>query len=292
MNAGELINHIADRTGYDTTALKDILSNPELSKINLPDDFKPSLNNLLTVKEAQINPDIKKHFTALALAGADTTLSGLMDEYQLPDDIRTALTTEQNTYARIKLFTKALADLKDQQVTATGGDKSKLVAQISELNASINALKESAKNEVSAMNQKWVGQLMASHINHHFKKYDYAMDGVPSDIQAMTARGLFEQKLKERGGKMKYNDENDDIDLVSATDDALPFTIDNKEVKFGSFADSIVYENKMARVKGAPNPNPTPLPAPTPLSPPNSNVAPAAKIQINSALEDLRKGSQ
>ena len=290
MNAGELINHIADRTGYDTTALKDILSNPELSKINLPDDFKPSLNNLLTVKEAQINPDIKKHFTALALAGADTTLSGLMDEYQLPDDIRTALTTEQNTYARIKLFTKALADLKDQQVTATGGDKSKLVAQISELNTLVNTLKENAKNEVQATDQKWLNKFMDEKMNSHFMSYDYANKEADTEAQSMTARIMFEKDLTAKGGKIKYIDNK--IKLVSATDDALPFTIDNKEVDFNSFADTVVYGKKMANVKGAPNPNPSPAPAPTPLSNPNSNVAPAAKIQINSALEDLRKGSQ
>lgn len=289
MNAGELINHIADRTGYDTTALKDILSNPELSKINLPDDFKPSLNNLLTVKEAQINPDIKKHFTALALAGADTTLNGLMDEYQLPEDIRTALTTEQNTYARIKLFTKALADLKDQQVTATGGDKSKLVAQISELNASINALKESAKNEVQATDQKWLNKFMDEKMNGHFKAYDYANKEVDARVHVKTARSIFDEELTAKGGKVVYTDNN--IKLVSATDDALPFTIDNKEVAFESFADSVVYGSKMANVKGV-TPPPSQTPTPTPLAPPNKNIAPAAKAQISSALQDLRAGSQ
>ena len=289
MNAGELINHIADRTGYDTTALKDILSNPELSKINLPDDFKPSLNNLLTVKEAQINPDIKKHFTALALAGADTTLSGLMDEYQLPDDIRTALTTEQNTYARIKLFTKALADLKDQHAQANSGDKSKLVAQISELNTLVNTLKESAKNEVESTNQKWLNQFMDEKMNGHFKAYDYANKDVDPRVHVKTARSIFDEELTAKGGKVVYT--NNAIKLVSATDDALPFTIDNKEVPFEEFADRVVYSSKMANVKGS-TPPPTQTQAPTPLSPPNSNVAPAAKIQISSALEDLRKGSQ
>lgn len=290
MNAGELINHIADRTGYDTTALKDILSNPELSKINLPDDFKPSLNNLLTVKEAQIHPEIKSHYTALALKGADATLTGLMDEFQLPDDIRTALSTEPNTYNRIKLTVKAVADQKDQHAQANAGDKGKLLKEISDLNAKVVEISESKKNEISATDEKWLNKFMEKNMSSHFERYDYAMEGVPTNIQAMTAKQLFEQKLKERGGKIKYQD--DKITLVSSTDDALPFTIDNKEVDFSSFADSVIYENKLARVKGAPNPNPSPAPAPTPLSNPNSNVAPAAKIQINSALEDLRKGSQ
>ncbi len=289
MNVGELINNIAERTGYTSDALKDLLTNPALSQINLPDDFKPTLNNLLTVKEAQINPEIKKHFTGAVLANADATLNELMEEYGMPDDVRGVLKGEQSTYARMKLFTKALADLKDQHAKASAGDKGALVTQINELNATISAIKEATKNEVSAVNQKWLNEMMDANISSHFGKYDYAMEGVPSEIQAMTARGLFEQKLKEKGGKIKYDDRK--ISLVSLTDDALPFTIDNKPVDFGSFADGVVYEAKLARVKGS-TPPPTPQGTPAPQTPQNKIIAPAAKSQTQSALADLRAGSQ
>jgi hypothetical protein len=289
MTVAELLHEIGVRVGYDTDKLKDIVTKPELMNLAVPDDLKVSVSTgLLTVKEAQINPDVKKYFTGVVLGNADATLNELMDEYQFGDDIKTTLKSEQSTYARIKLFTKALADKKDELATAGAGDKSKLVTQINELNATINTLKDTMKNELTATEQKWLNKFMDTSINSHFEKYDYAMEGVPANIQAMTARQLFEQKLAEKGGKQKYVDGK--IVLVSTADDALPFTIDNKQVEFNSFADSVVYENKLARVKGTtppPTSNGTSTPTPTPRP-----GAPAANKAIQSALADLRGGSQ
>jgi hypothetical protein len=255
----------------------------------IPDDFKSTINTgLLTIKEAQINPEIKKHFTGVVLGNADATLNELMDEYQFGDDIKTTLKSEQSTYARMKLFTKALADLKDQHSKASAGDKGALVNQINELNATVSTLKEVMKTELSNSEIKWLNKFMDTSINSHFEKYDYAMEGVPSNIQAMTARQLFDQKLNEKGGKQKYIDGK--IVLVSATDDALPFTIDNKQVEFNSFADSVVYENKLARVKGSMPPPPQGN-TPQPNMPANKILAPAAKAATSQALADLRAGS-
>lgn len=289
MNVSELLQELGNRSGYDTDKLKDIVTNPALMGLAIPDDFKSSINTgLLTIKEAQINPDVKKHFTGVVLGHADATINELMEEYQLADDVKGTLKTEQSTYARMKLFTKALADLKDQHNKASAGDKGALVNQINELNATVSTLKEAMKTELSNTELKWLNKFMDTSINSHFEKYDYAMEGVPSNIQAMTARQLFEQKLNEKGGKQKYIDGK--IVLVSATDDALPFTIDNKQVEFNSFADSVVYENKLARVKGSTPPPPQGNPPP-PNMPANKMVAPAAKAQTSQALADLRAGS-
>ena len=289
MNVSELLQELGNRSGYDTDKLKDIVTNPALMGLAIPDDFKSTINTgLLTIKEAQINPEIKKHFTGVVLGNADATLNELMDEYQFGDDIKTTLKSEQSTYARMKLFTKALADLKDQHSKASAGDKGALVNQINELNATVITLKEVMKTELSNSEIKWLNKFMDTSINSHFEKYDYAMEGVPSNIQAMTARQLFDQKLNEKGGKQKYIDGK--IVLVSATDDALPFTIDNKQVEFNSFADSVVYENKLARVKGSMPPPPQGN-TPQPNMPANKILAPAAKAATSQALADLRAGS-
>jgi|688.fasta_scaffold593571_1 hypothetical protein len=289
MNVSELLQELGNRSGYDTDKLKDIVTNPALMGLAIPDDFKSTINTgLLTIKEAQINPEIKKHFTGVVLGNADATLNELMDEYQFGDDIKSTLKSEQSTYARMKLFTKALADVKDQHAASMGGDKNKIVSENSELRSQLLAKDDKYKNDLSATEIKWLNKFMDTSINSHFEKYDYAMEGVPSNIQAMTARQLFDQKLNEKGGKQKYIDGK--IVLVSATDDALPFTIDNKQVEFNSFADSVVYENKLARVKGS-MPAPPQGNTPQPNMPANKILAPAAKAATSQALADLRAGS-
>lgn len=290
MKVSEILHALSERIGY-TGDLKDIVTNPAL-QIEAPADFVSGINSsLLTISEAKINGDIKKHFTGTALGSMDATIFDLMEEYQLADDVKGTIKGEASTYAKLKLFTKALSDLKDQHATAASGDKKKLVDQINDMNGQISALKTQMSNELAATENKWLSKFMDTSIASHFEKYDYAMENVPTNIQAMTARQLMEQKLNEKGGKLKYNDGK--IALVSATDDALPFTVDNKPVEFNAFADSIVFDNKLAKVKG------TPAPAPGGGLPPINNggqpgkiVAPAAKGQIQTALADLRGGSQ
>ncbi len=288
MNLSELLSQLAERTGYNADTLKEITGNAALASITLPDDFKSAVtSSLMTEKEAMINSTVKKHFTGSTLAGVESVLKDLIEEYHFDDDAKNVINSEQSTYARVKLFSKALAEIKDKQASAASGDKKKLVDDIQALNAQIVALKDEKNREVSATNETWLGKLRDRDLSAHFGKYDYAMDNVPVEIQAMTARQLVESKLREKGGKIKYDGES--IQLVSASDDALPFTIDNKPVEWSHFTDSVVNEAKLIRVKGgqgAPNPN-NPAPAPQP----NKIVAPAAKIATSKALEDLRAGS-
>lgn len=288
MNLTEFINSVAERTGYASDTLKEALNNPALAQINLPDDFKTAYNtNLLSIKEAKINPDIKKHFAGVHLGGVDAVINDLLDEHGFADDQKNLIKGEASTYDKIKIFTKTLSALKDEAAKAVGGDKAKLVDEINKLNLAVSTLKDQHKNEVSSVQAQWLGKFSDHLIGSHFEKYDFAMDTIPKDVQAKTARMVFEQKLTEKGGKIKYEDGN--IRLVSATDEALPFTIENKPVEFNAFADMVVAENKMIKVKGQQPPAP---PAPTPRSGGEPVFAPAAKNTVSKALEELRAGSQ
>lgn len=290
MNAGELIHSLAERTGFDQSLMKELLEDPYLAKINLPDGFKTAVSNtLITMNEAKINPEIKKHFAGNLLGSVDAVINDMLDEYAMPDDIKTAVKSETSTFERVKLFTKSLAKLKEEMASAAGGDKAKLVQQINQLNADIAAAKDQLKSEVSKVSGEWQGKFSDHLVSSKFTGYDYAMENVPVDVQASSARILFERKLAEKGGKIKF--EEGKLKLVSATDDSLPFTIDNKQVEFDSFADSVVAENKLIKVKGAPAVPPTPgNPAP-PIHKVDTPVAPAAKGMVSKALEELRAGS-
>jgi len=196
MNAGELIHALAERTGYDTTPLKDLLANPALSQITLPDDFKPAvLNSLLTVNEAKINGELKKHFAGVHLGSVDSIINDMTDEYALPDDVKGVLKTETNSFERIKLFTKALAKAKEDAATAVGGEKKTLVEQINKLNAEIASAKDQLKAETARIDNEWRGKFGDHLVNSKFTQYDYAMDTIPVDVQATSARTLFKNPL-------------------------------------------------------------------------------------------------
>lgn len=290
MKVSEVIHALSERIGY-TGDLKELVTNPAL-QVEVPADFTSGINtSLLTVSEAKINGEIKKHFTGGALRSIDVTIEEMMDEYQLPDDVKGTIKSDPSSYSKLKLFTKALAEKKDQDASAASGDKKKLVDQINDMNSQISSLKTQMTNELQATENKWLNKFIDTSIASHFEKYDYAMENTPASVQAKIARQLMDEYLAEKGGKVKYNDGK--IALVSATDDALPFTIDNKPVEFNAFADSIVSEHKLIKVKGAPVIPPAGgnVP-PTNGANPNKIIAPAAKGQLQSALADLRSGSQ
>lgn len=284
MKVSEIINSLAERIGY-TGDLKEILTNPAL-QVDIPAEFTTGVNNqLFTVAEAKINGEIKKHFTGTALGSMDATIVELMDEYGFSDDVKTTIKTEPSTYSKVKLFTKSLAEIKDQHAASASGDKKKLVDQINDLNAQVANMKVQMTNEIKASETAWMNKFLDNSISGHFQKYDYAMENVPADIQAMTARQLMEKELAAKGGKIKYNDGK--IELVSSTDDALPFTIDNKPVAFNDFADKTVFDNKLAKVKGAPQHPPV---APPIAGQPSKIITPNAKSQIAAAIADLKAG--
>ena len=290
MNIGEFISQTAERIGYGSDTIKDLLSNPELSKINLPDDFKASVNkNLLTVSEAKVNSEISQYFKGNALGSIDATIKELLDEYGLDDDSKKVITEEKSTYQRVKLFTKALAEAKEKAASAVGGEKAKLVEKITELTQKLASETDSFKKQLSAKDAETIATLTQYKLDAHFGSYDYALEGIDPEISKLAAKTAFERKLTEKGGKLVWKDGN--VALVSVTDDSLPFTVDNKPVDFKTFADSVVGEAKMVKVRQQnqqqQNQNQQQNKQQW-FTTDQKVVAPAAKSQVSQALADLQ----
>ena len=121
-----------------------------------------------------------------------------------------------------------------------------------------------------------------------FSGYNYALD-LDKDVTISTAKGLWEKKLKERGGKYVFT--NDGLKLVNAEAPDLPFTIDNKTVDVKSFTENVLAEAKLLKVQGQTPATPTQTPTPTPTTQVTKPTAPAAKSAISKALADFRAGS-
>lgn len=249
MNLAELVTNLAERLEIPSDKIQGIIDNPTLSQATLPDEVVSAFKaNFLTIKEAQKNINLKKHFAGVHLGSVDSIIVDLFDEYKVPDDIQATIKAETNTFEKVKQFSRYLASLKDEAAKSAGGDKAKLAEQITALNAEIVKLKDMAKAEVQQVNQSWEARLTNRIIDGHFNSYQYAMDHIDPKVQSKTARLIFEEKLREKGGKIKYTE--DGIKLVSAQDESLDFTIDHKPVQFKDFADGVMAEAKLLKVKG------------------------------------------
>jgi hypothetical protein len=290
MTLAEFIQELSERVQIDAAdeQLKALVMNPALSNVQVPSSVAASVQQrLMTENEAKINPVVKKHFTGTALSTVDSKIKDLLDEFSFDDETKTSILTEQSTYNRIPMLAKAIADAKDRSISATGGEKKALVDKINELQNLLNAEKEGRKSDIYNVNSQWESKLTEKELYAMFSQYNYALD-LDKDITISTAKGLWEKKLKERGGKYIFS--NDGLKLVNAEAPDLPFTIDNKTVDVKSFTENVLAEAKLLKVQGQAPASPTNTPTPTPVNV-AKQVAPAAKAATSKALADFRAGS-
>ena len=289
MTLAEFIQELSERVQIDAAdeQLKALVMNPALSNLQVPTNVAQSVaQRLMTENEAKINPVVKKHFTGTALSTVDSKIKDLLDEFSFDEETKASILTEQSTYNRIPMLAKAIADAKDRSISATGGEKKALVDKISELQNLLNAEKEGRKSDINNVNSQWESKLTEKELYAMFSQYNYALD-LDKDITISTAKGLWEKKLRERGGKYMFT--NDGLKLVNAEAPDLPFTIDNKTVDVKSFTENVLAEAKLLKVQGtAPAPVATSTPTPTNV---NKASAPAAKSAMSKALADFKAGS-
>jgi len=290
MTLAEFIQELSDRVQIDAAdeQLKQLVMNPALSNVQIPSNIAASVQSrLMTENEAKTNFNIKKHFTGTALSTVDSKIKDLLDEFAFDDEIKSSILTEQSTYNRIPMLAKAIADAKEKSISATGGEKKALVDKIGELQNLLNAEKEARKSDIDRVNSQWQSQLTEKELYAMFSQYNYALD-LDKDVTISTAKGLWEKKLKEKGGKYTFT--NDGLKLVNAEAPDLPFTIDNKTVDVKSFTENVLAEAKLLKVQGQAPATPTQTPTPAPVQV-NKQTAPAAKAATSKALADFRAGS-
>ena len=290
MTLAEFIQELSERVQIDAAdeQLKALVMNPALSNVQVPSSIAASVQQrLMTENEAKINPVVKKHFTGTALSTVDSKIKDLLDEFSFDDETKTSILTEQSTYNRIPMLAKAIADAKDRSISATGGEKKALIDKISELQNLLNAEKEGRKSDIFNVNSQWESKLTEKELYAMFSQYNYALD-LDKDITISTAKGLWEKKLKERGGKYMFT--NDGLKLVNAEAPDLPFTIDNKTVDVKSFTENVLAEAKLLKVQGQAPASPAATPTPAPINV-AKQTAPAAKAATSKALADFRAGS-
>lgn len=291
MTIAEFLQALSDRIGIDNAdeALKAIVTNPALSNIEVPSHIIQSVQkNLMTEDEAKVNYKVKSHFIAPALSSIDKKIAEVLESIGLEDDVKEMVLGESNTYNRIPLLAKAIADTKEKAVTATGGDKKALLDKITELQGLLNGEREARKKDLEEVNSQWQSQLTDKELQSLFSGYDYGLD-LDKDVTITTARNLWEKKLREKGGKYVYTQEG--LKLVNAEAPDLPFTIDNKSVDIRSFTDSVLAESKMLRVNKAPAAATPGAPLQQPAAGVTPRPAPAAKTQTSKALADFKSGS-
>lgn len=253
---GEFINSALQKAGIasDNEYLKRVLQNPELTKETVPDEIVSQFNStLLTLDQAKTNYDLKNHFYGAALAPVEKELQNLATAYELSDEDIAEINAVKSTFSKIPAL-KAKLDLAIQRkAAASGGDKNKHAEEIVRLNAEIAAAKAEKEALSSRITAEYENKLVDMALSNFMNQYSYT-DAIPKDVAAMTARNIFEQTVNSK--RAKYKLVNNELSLVNADDETLPFMQENQPVQFKAFVDKIVADNKLLKTATPAPPTP------------------------------------
>jgi hypothetical protein len=181
----------------DDEAITMALASAELATIQIPDALiTPIDNGLLSVQAAKNNhPEIKGHYTAQALDSLDKELERAMDDYKLPDEIKTELKGEKSSYKRATLLAAKIKNLEEQKASSGKGEKDVLQQEINKLNGELRDIK--AKEQT--IHEDYKKQLLDVKMGHSLGQllgaYKTKFDELPANVKSSTLQAIINNSL-------------------------------------------------------------------------------------------------
>lgn len=250
-NLGEFLNALFINAGVEieNDTLKNITTKSATVEIDqaLVDKFN---QNYLTLNSAKNNPELKKHFYAVAMNGLDTELETTMTELSLSEDVINEIRGEKSSFKKASLLAKKIKSLEAEKSSATTKtDKAEIQAKIDALNAEVvrvRAEKEQAVKEVEARYKNEINDILLSNT---FGSYDYALP-TSKDANVKLAKSLFMEEVTKKG----YNIALDNNEFKLVTADGMDVYENNQRVGFKDFTDRLLAQHKLLKVAGEQTP--------------------------------------
>ena len=250
-NLGEFLNALFTNAGVEieNDTLKNITTKSATVEIDqaLVDKFN---QNYLTLNSAKNNPELKKHFYAVAMNGLDTELETTMSELSLTEDVINEIRGEKSSFKKASLLAKKIKSLEAEKSSATTKtDKAEIQAKIDSLNAEVvkvRAEKEQAVKEVEARYKNEINDILLSNT---FGSYDFALP-TSKDANVKLAKSLFMEEVTKKG----YNIALDNNEFKLVTADGMDVYENNQRVGFKDFTDRLLAQHKLLKVAGEQTP--------------------------------------
>lgn len=258
MKLGDFLNKLFQDVGiaYDDPSVKSILSSQSIIELDIADDLTSKvLSNLLTEEAAQANPRIKSLLTAKALNPIDSKIEALAEKHGLQDkwmqyrdaNVRRNPDGRFNTYDAMEKFNEFVAEETKNKFAAsnTGGDKTKLVKDLEDLNAKMLSTKTEYENKIAQLETERKNDRVNWTLDNLFSSYRYAMEEslkMPKDACIETAKIIANRKLKESGLKV-VADEGGNI--VLRTNEDTPYFEQNKQVSVNDYLSKVFADNNL-----------------------------------------------
>lgn len=229
--------------------------------LEIPDDVASGISsNILTMESAKNNSQLHDHFLATNLNFVDGELDRYMTERKLDPKLIEEIKAEKKTAKRAVMLAEKLEKLKEEAISATGGDKKVLAdkvatleTQIANLNNEIVKGKEGFETKLKEEKANFTNKLRDYQVDKHFAGYKYANDKTEPATNVIIAKTLMNEQLKKLELKTAFDEETGQVKLLTSKD-AIYYK-DNKPMDFQQFTDSLLADNHLLQVSDKPDNN-------------------------------------
>lgn len=282
----ETLEKLLQKAGVDTSSdeFTSLIQKKELL-VEIPDNINTSLASLMSLNEAKNNQQIKSHFKAEALDPFNNKIVNWLTEHGVDEATAKQISEDNNTYNKVEVAIKKIAELKDRQSNSTSkGQTAELERKINELSAQLSKTVSEAQREkeeaINAIRQQYDNEFTEMQINQIIASKPLpGQFGV--DIETKIAREFLNKKLAEKNAALKKIDGK--LKIVAKDDEKLLIFDNGKELDLDTLTNLALAENKFLKVSD--NGGGTP-PKSTQGTPPKTNQATKSAIdEINRALE-------
>lgn len=247
MKIKDLIKSIASQSGVSETEIKTLLDNTTLDSIEIEDAVSTKLvAPRLSLEAAKNNPDLKKHFTALALNGIDAELERTATEHGLTAEEISELKALESTSKRVSAITKKVQALEAAKVGKGTADTEKLNKQIEDLNNQIVSERNSKVSELAAKDASLENERIDWTLNSMLSNHEYATP-VDKEINILTAKTLINKSIQEKGLKIVRENNN----LVLKTSEGTEYFDNNVKVGVQDFTTKVLANAKLLKASNS-----------------------------------------
>jgi len=253
MNGVELLNSIATVGGViNSDAVKTLLANPELAKIEIPKEIAEAYQTkFLTMETAKANAEIAKHFQKLiyseALTPVDQKLETAMQKFGFSDEQKDAVRKSEGTFKRLDKFNEFADTITSSFTSVT--DKKKFQGEIEKLNTELAGKDSAFQAQLKKVNDEYDNELSALTFRHSLLERPLVTTETQTiEDTLLLADSKIRRALKEKGADAKFDKTTKTFKLVQLANPELAYTEGHKEIQFNDFRDKVLADSKLIKV--------------------------------------------
>lgn len=217
----------------------------------VPDDVINAIEQgLISIENAKNNhPDIKKHYTALALNGLDSELDRLMEDEKLDEATIAEIKGEKSSTKRAALIARKIKELESAKAGQGKAETKALNEKIAELNGELRKIKDNENNIKADYEKKLRDKDKGYAMRNILSTYQTIYDKLDPETKSITINAILDKNLRSKGYSLDV-DENGNL-FIATKDGSTAFTDDHRPLTPKIFFDKVMADENLLVVSGS-----------------------------------------